>query len=88
MGDLKFQIEHYASEMWRRKWSVLLVGLLVGLLGTFFAATRPDTFTSRAAIEVDENALLNAVLPRGVPRTNTSAEIDSVPGDGSARRES
>ncbi|GEM_PF-1892805 len=78
MGDLKFQIEHYASEMWRRKWSVLLVGLLVGLLGTFFAATRPDTFTSRAAIEVDENALLNAVLPRGVPRTNTSAEIDSV----------
>ena len=78
MGDLKFQIEHYASEMWRRKWSVLLVGLLVGLLGTFFAATRPDSFTSRAAIEVDENALLNAVLPRNVPRTNTSAAIDSV----------
>jgi len=78
MGDLKFQIEHYASEMWRRKWSILLVGLLVGLLGTFFAATRPDSFTSRAAIEVDENALLNAVLPRGTPRTNTSAAIDSV----------
>ena len=78
MGDLKFQIEHYASEMWRRKWSILLVGLLVGLLGTFFAATRPDTFASRAAIEVDENAMLNAVLPRGVPRTNTAAAIDSV----------
>lgn len=78
MGDLKFQIEHYASEMWRRKWSILLVGLLVGLLGTFFAATRPDSFTSRAAIEVDENALLNAVLPPNVPRTNTSAAIDSV----------
>jgi len=78
MGDLKFQIEHYAAEMWRRKWSILLVGLLVGLLGTFFAATRPDSFTSRAAIEVDENALLNAVLPRNVPRTNTAAAIDSV----------
>ena len=78
MGDLKFQIEHYASEMWRRKWSILLVGLLVGLLGTFFAATRPDSFTSRAAIQVDENALLNAVLPRNVPRTNTAVAIDTV----------
>ena len=78
MGDLKFQIEHYASEMWRRKWSVLLVGLLVGLLGTFFAATRPDSFASRAAIEVDENAMLIAVLPRGTPRENTAAAVDSV----------
>jgi len=78
MGDLKFQIQHYATELWRRKWSILLVGLLVGLLGTYVAATRPDVFTSRAAVEVDENALLNAVLPRGAPRTNTSAAIDSV----------
>ena len=78
MGDLKFQIQHYAAEMWRRKWSILLVGLLVGLLGTYVAATRPDVFTSRAAVEVDENALLNAVLPRGAPRTNTEAAIDSV----------
>ncbi len=78
MGDLKFQILHYATEMWRRKWSILLVGLLVGLLGTYVAATRPDVFTSRAAVEVDENALLNAVLPTGAPRTNTSAAIDSV----------
>ena len=78
MGDLKFQIQHYATELWRRKWSILLVGLLVGLLGSYVAATRPDVFTSRAAVEVDENALLNAVLPRGAPRTNTSAAIDSV----------
>jgi len=78
MGDLKFQIQHYATELWRRKWSILLVGLLVGLLGTYVAATRPDVFTSRAAVEVDENALLNAVLPRGAPRTNTEAAIDSV----------
>ncbi len=78
MGDLKFQIQHYATEMWRRKWSILLVGLLVGLMGTYVAATRPDVFTSRAAVEVDENALLNAVLPRGAPRSNTEAEIDSV----------
>lgn len=78
MGELKFQIQHYAAELWRRKWSILLVGLLVGLLGTYVAATRPDVFTSRAAVEVDENALLNAVLPVGAPRTNTEAQIDSV----------
>ena len=78
MGELKFQIQHYATEMWRRKWSILLIGLLVGLLGTYVAASRPDVFTSRAAVEVDENALLNAVLPAGAPRTNTEAEIDSV----------
>ncbi len=78
MGDLKFQILHYAMEMWRKKWSILLVSFAVGLLGTYAAATRPDVFTSRAAVEVDENALLNAVLPAGAPRTNTSAAIDSV----------
>lgn len=78
MGDLKFQIQHYAAELWRRKWSILLIGLLVGLLGTYVAASRPDVFSSRAAVEVDENALLNAVLPRGTPRTNTAAAIDSV----------
>ncbi len=78
MGDLKFQLQHYAGELWRRKWSILLIGLLVGILGVFFAATRPDVFTSRAAVEVDENALLNAVLPRGAPRTNTEAAIDTV----------
>ena len=78
MGELKFQIQHYVTEMWRRKWSILLVGLLVGLLGTYFAATRPDVFTSRAAINVDENAMMLAVLPPNAPRTNTEAAIDSV----------
>ena len=78
MGDLKFQLQHYAAELWRRKWSVLLVSMLVGLLGCYMAATRPDVFTSRAAVEVDDSSLLDVFLPKGVPRQNTQAAIDSV----------
>ena len=61
MGDLKFQLQHYATELWRRKWSILLVSCIIGLLGSFVAATRPDVFTSRAAVEVDDR---NGVVVR------------------------
>ena len=78
MGDLKFQLQHYAAELWRRKWSILFVSWLVGMLGCYMAATRPDVYTSRAAVEIDENLLLSAVLPKGAPRTDIRAAIDSV----------
>ena len=78
MGDLKFQIQHYAAEMWKRKWGILLAASLVGLVSSYFAATKADVFTSRATVRVDENAMMNAVLPREALRANPEREIDAV----------
>ena len=78
MNDLKFQLQHYVNELWKRRWSILIVTWLVGLLGAVMAARAPDIYTSKATVFVDSNSLMRSILGRDLPVQNPDAPIDNV----------
>lgn len=78
MQDLKFQLQHYISELWKRRWSILIVMWIVGLVGAVLAARVPDIYTSKATVFVDSNSLMRSILGRDLPVQNPDAPIDNV----------
>ncbi len=78
MGELKFQLLHYLSELWKRRWSILAVTGIVGLVGAFFAASAKDVYTSRATVFVDTTSLMQKIVGRELNISDPAAVIENV----------
>jgi len=78
MGELKFQLQHYLSEMWKRRWSILLVSWLVGVGGALFAATAKDVYTSRATVFVDTTSLMQKIVGKDFNIVDPGIVIENV----------
>ncbi len=78
MGELKFQLQHYLAELWKRRWSILLVTWIVGVAGSLFAATAKDVYTSKATVYVDTNSLMQKIVGRELQLGDPSAQIENV----------
>jgi len=78
MGELKFQLQHYLSEMWKRRWSILMVAVVVGGIGSLFAATAKDVYTSRATVFVDTTSLMQKIVGKDFNISDPGAVIENV----------
>lgn len=78
MGELKFQLQHYLSEMWKRRWSIMLVTSIVGLVGTLFAATAKDVYTSKATVFVDTTSLMQKIVGKDFNIADPGVVIENV----------
>ncbi len=78
MGELKFQLQHYLSELWKRRWSILIVSCLVGMIGSFFAASARDVYTSKATVFVDTTSLLQKIVGRDFALSDPGVVIENV----------
>ena len=78
MGELKFQLQHYLAELWKRRWSILLVSSLVGMIGGIFAATAKDVYTSKATVFVDTTSLMQKIVGRDFALTDPGIVIENV----------
>ena len=78
MGELKFQLQHYLSEMWKRRWSILLVACLIGAVGSFFAASARDVYTSKATVFVDTTSLMQKIVGRDLNVSDPGVVIENV----------
>lgn len=78
MGDLKFQLQHYLSELWKRRWSILAITCIVGLIGSFMAATAKDQFTSKATVFVDTTSLMQKIVGRDFNVSDPGVVIENV----------
>lgn len=78
MGDLKFVISQYASQIWRYRWTVIGTAWLMGLLGAVLVMTIPDKFRSRAQIFVDQEALLIQIVGRDGGNFDTQRQVENV----------
>ena len=78
MGELKFQLQHYLAELWKRRWSILLVTSLVGMCGAFFAASAKDVYTSKATVFVDTTSLMQKIVGRDFALTDPGVVIENV----------
>lgn len=78
MGELKFQLQHYLSELWKRRWSILLVTWVVGIAGALFAATAKDVYTSKATVFVDTSSLMQKIVGRELQITDPGIQIENV----------
>ena len=78
MGELKFQLQHYLSELWKRRWSILLVTWIVGVAGALFAATAKDVYTSKATVFVDTSSLMQKIVGRELQITDPGIQIENV----------
>ncbi len=78
MGELKFQLQHYLAELWRRRWSILLVSCLVGAIGSFFAASARDVYTSKATVFVDTTSLMQKIVGRDFALSDPGVVIENV----------
>jgi len=78
MGELKFQLQHYLSEMWKRRWSILAITSIVGLVGALFAATAKDVYTSKATVFVDTTSLMQKIVGRELDISDPGIVIENV----------
>jgi len=78
MGELKFQLQHYLSEMWKRRWSILMVAIVVGGIGSIFAATAKDVYTSRATVFVDTTSLMQKIVGKDFNIADPGGVIENV----------
>jgi len=78
MGDLKFQLQHYLAEMWKRRWSILLVTWIVGVAGSLFAATAKDVYTSKATVFVDTTSLMQKIVGKDFNIVDPGVVIENV----------
>ncbi len=78
MGELKFQLQHYIAELWKRRWSILLVSWIVGAIGGIFAMTAKDVYTSKATVFVDTGSLMRKLVGRELQVSDPGAQIDNV----------
>jgi len=78
MGELKFQLQHYLSEMWKRRWSIMLVTSIVGIVGTLFAATAKDVYTSKATVFVDTTSLMQKIVGKDFNIADPGIVIENV----------
>ncbi len=78
MGELKFQLQHYLSELWKRRWSILFVTWAVGIAGALFAATAKDVYTSKATVFVDTSSLMQKIVGRELQITDPGIQIENV----------
>jgi len=78
MGELKFQLQHYLFEMWKRRWSILLVSWVVGVAGVLFAATAKDVYTSKATVFVDTTSLMQKIVGKDFNIVDPGVVIENV----------
>ncbi len=78
MGELKFLIGHYLHEIWRRRWSALIVAWLVGITAAFFAAKQPDVYSARATVFVDTRSLMRSLFKGEVYFEDPAQQLDNV----------
>ncbi|WP_018633119.1 hypothetical protein [Neomegalonema perideroedes] len=78
MGELKFLIGHYLHEIWRRRWSTLIIAWAVGLTAAFFAAKQPDVYAARATVFVDTRSLLHTLFKGEVHFENPAQQLENV----------
>lgn len=78
MTDLKFLISHYVSEIWRRRWSALILAWGLAAVGSLFAVTRPDVYEARAQVFVDIRELLKQLLNDDAYLGNPIEDVDHV----------
>ncbi|MDX5360547.1 MAG: Wzz/FepE/Etk N-terminal domain-containing protein [Alphaproteobacteria bacterium] len=77
-GDIRFLINFYLTEFWKRRWIVVGVAWLVGLLGAFLVMSMPDRYESKAQLYVDTEALLLQVLKNDAATFDTERQIENV----------
>lgn len=78
MAELKFLIGHYIHEIWRRRWSTLIIAWVVGMAAAFFAAKQPDVYSARATVFVDTRSLMRTLFKDQVYFENPSDQLDNV----------
>ena len=78
MGDLKFLIEHYLREGWRRRWSIMITAWIAGVISAFFAASAPDVFESQAIVNVNTRSLLRHLVAKDAILDDPNAEVEIV----------
>lgn len=78
MGELKFQLQHYIAELWKLRWSILVVTWIVGAIGGIFAMKAKDVYTSKATVFVDTGSLMRKLVGRELQVSDPGAQIDNV----------
>ncbi len=62
MGDYKKLIFTFIDQIWRRRWTAMLMAWSICMVGWFSIAMLPDKYTSQARVYVDTQSLLNPLL--------------------------
>lgn len=78
MSSFSFLLKHYVAEVWSRRWMVLGVAWLVGILGAASVMTVKDRYRSHASIQVDTAALLAL---SGIPQSaaiGTDKQVENI----------
>ncbi|MCP1335894.1 XrtA system polysaccharide chain length determinant [Futiania mangrovi] len=77
-GDIRYLINFYLTEFWKRRWIIVGVAWIVGLLGALMVMSVPDRFESKAQLYVDTEALLLQVLKNDAATFDTERQIENV----------
>ena len=72
------QIFAHARGMWRFRWYAVAVAWLIALCGWVFVATIPDTYQSRARIQIDTESMLEPLLQGLAIQTDMRTRVDMM----------
>jgi polysaccharide chain length determinant protein (PEP-CTERM system associated) len=76
MDDVYHQLQLYATQLWRKRWYIVLVAYLICVGGWTTVATLQDRFESQARVYVDTDSLLSPLL-RGISvESNVPQQVD------------
>lgn len=78
MAELKFLIGHYLHEIWRRRWSTLLIAWIVGLGAAFMVARLPDVYSAHGVILVDKSSILRSLFNKDVVFDDPAPQLENV----------
>jgi polysaccharide chain length determinant protein (PEP-CTERM system associated) len=74
--NLKELLNHYATELWARRWWVVGIVWLVSLGGWFVVARMPDIYSASARVYVDTQSLLNPLMKGMTVRPDIEQQIE------------
>ena len=75
MNEQITQIYGYLHDMWRYRWSALVIAWIVALLGWPLVFLLPDQFSAKAVVYVDTSSVLKPLLKGLAVQTDTRDEL-------------
>ena len=63
MNDYYVEALRYIAEIWRRRWYVVTVSILVAAAGWVYVCRLPDNFSAQSQIFFDTKTILGPLLP-------------------------